>query len=140
MSTNCHSHKIWSNNLHLFKLLFNHEVSRYIIKVNCSIYEFAKLRDIRDMRASVVYVPMCQSAKIPKECQLIIFLRANVPINVLTCQRCASYSTWCVNMPKANQCFNFACQKAYQFFNYFLRISQVLNFSIMLNICKFQEY
>ena len=81
-----------------------------------SIYEFAKSHAIRAMCASVVYVRMCQSAKrVPTS----NFLRANVPINVLTLQRCASYSTWCAKIPKANQFFNFVCQKAYQFFNYF---------------------
>ena len=39
---------------------------------------------------------------------------------------------------KACQFFNFACQKAYQFFNDFSK--EFFNFSIMLNICKFQEY
>ena len=61
----------------------------------------------------------CACAKVPNACQLLIFLSTNVPINVLTCQRCTNYLTWCANMPKANQFFNFACQKAYQFFNYF---------------------
>ena len=86
------------------------------------IYEFAKLRVIRAMSARVVYLPMCQSAK---RVPISHFLRTNVPINVLTCQRSANYSTWCPKMPKANQIFNFACQKAYQFFK---RILHFLNF------------
>ena len=55
---------------------------------------------------------------VPNAYQLPI-LRANVLVNVLTCQRCAYFKTCCVNVRKACQVFNFACQKAYQFFNYF---------------------
>ena len=85
----------------------------------------------RGLRA---HVPKCQT------CASFSFLRANVPINMLTCHRCANCSAWCANMPKANQLFNFTCQKAYQFFLFFKRIFQFMNFSIMVNICKFQEY
>ena len=64
---------------------------------------------------------------VPNAYQLPI-LRANVPVNVLTCQRCANFKTCRVNVRKACQVFNFACQKAYQFFNYFS--DEFLNFWI----------
>ena len=46
----------------------------------------------------------------------------------VTCQRCANFKTCRVNVRKACQVFNFACQKAYQFFNYFS--DEFLNFWI----------
>ena len=55
--------------------------------------------------------PTCQGAK-------------GVPIIQLglpTCQRVVNYSTWHADVPKACQVFSFACQKAYQFFIYFLK-------------------
>ena len=100
---------------------------------------------------------MCQRglcAHMPKTFQRLIFTcqRVNKCANVSTCHRRAIYSTWRANVPKAWQYFNIACQrvkkgtnfstspakKAYQFFNSF--VFQFLNFSIMLNICKFLEY
>ena len=100
---------------------------------------------------------MCQRglcAHVPKTYQRLIFTcqRVNKCANVSTCHRRAIYSTWRANVPKAWQYFNIACQrvkkganfstspakKAYQFFNFF--VFQFLNFSIMLNICKFLEY
>ena len=51
--------------------------------------EFAKSRTIRDMRASVVYVPKCPRANFS-------FLRANVPINV----------------PRVCQFLNLVCERA----------------------------
>ena len=100
---------------------------------------------------------MCQRglcAHVPKTFQRLIFTcqRVNKCANVSTCHRRAIYSTWRANVPKAWQYFNIACQrvkkganfstspakKAYQFFNFF--VFQFLNFSIMLNICKFLEY
>ena len=95
----------------------------------------AESRAIHAMCANVVYVPMCQSDKVPNACQLLIFLRANVPINLLMCQRCANYSTWCANMPKANQIFNFACRKAYQIFNYFS--NEFFNYAQHLQISRY---
>ena len=70
--------------------------------------DFTKMRAkhaICAMRASVVYMPMCQ--------------RANVP----TCQ-------WRTRVTKGVSIFQL----------FFKRIFQFLNFSIMLNICKLQEY
>ena len=58
-----------------------------------------------------------------------------------TCQRPnerTNYSTWRANVPKAYQFFG--CQEAYHFFNYVSKWFLLLNFSIMLNICKFLEY
>ena len=51
--------------------------------------------------------------------------------NKRACQCGAKFSTWRANVPKM-------CQ----FFNYFPKenIFKFLNFSIMVNICKFQEY
>ena len=56
---------------------------------------FAKLRAMRGIRASVVYVPTCQKRV------NFSFLRANV----LTCHKRA-------NVPKACQLFNLAYQRA----------------------------
>ena len=83
----------------------------------------------------------CPHANMPKTCQLLI----------ITCQRANKR----VNVPKVCQLlFNLSCQRAkgvpifqlrllkggpiFQLF--FKRIFQFLNFSIMLTICKFQEY
>ena len=60
--------------------------------------EFAKLRVMRAARASVVYLPTCPRANVPKACQLLI----------LTCQTCHKRT----NLPKPCQFFNFACQRA----------------------------
>ena len=73
----------------------------------------------------MAYVPAqstCPRANMPKACQFLIFTcqRANVPINVPTCQRHANYSTWRANV------------LVFQF--------GVSWFLIMLNICKFLEY
>ena len=75
--------------------------------------EFAELRAMCAMRASVVYVPTYQRVK-------------SVP---------------------ASQFYLPTCQSAYKraksvpiFQLVFKRIFQFLNFSIMLKICKFQEY
>ena len=57
-----------------------------------SVYEFAKLRAMRVMRASVAYVPTCQTRA------NFSFLCANVPVNVSTCQSCANFSTWHANV------------------------------------------
>ena len=69
----------------------------------------------RTMRASVVYVPKCQTRA------NFSFLHANVPINVL----------------KVRQFFKFVCQN-FQFFSE--EFFNFLNFSILLSISKFQEY
>ena len=64
-------------------------------------------------RASMAHVPTCQTRA------NFSFVRINVLINVPTFRRCANNSIWCANVPKRFQFVNFACQKAYQFFNYF---------------------
>ena len=94
---------------------------------------YAKLRAIHAMPPSMVYVRMCQMH--------VSFLRANLPINMPLCQRCANCSTWGATVPKNCQFFSFACQKVCQLFIeiYFSIKYQFSNFSIMINICKFQE-
>ena len=70
--------------------------------------EFAKLRAMQAMRASVVYVPICPRAKMPK----------NVPtshFHVPTCHRAIKHA----NVLESCQFFNFSYQKTQQFFNYF---------------------
>ena len=75
--------------------------------------EFAKTRT---MRASVVYVGSCQ---------LLIFTceRAKcmpvIQFDMPTCQRRANISTWRARCQDGCQFFNFASQKAPQFFDYF---------------------
>ena len=68
-----------------------------------SVWEFAKSPTIRGMRASVVYMPMCKTRA------SFSFLRVNVPH---TCHKRGNVRMLC-------QLFNFACQRVYQFFNYF---------------------
>ena len=82
----------------------------------------------------------CPHASVPNVCQLFI----------VTCQRANKRA----NVPKVCQLFNLACQRAkgvpiFQFclpkgvpiFQlFFKRIFQFLNFSVILTICKFQEY
>ena len=91
------------------------------------LMEYAKSRAMCVMCVSVVCVPRYQ------KCANFLLLRVNVPINV-------SKASQFFNL--ACQFFDFACQKTCQFFDYFSKenIFQVLNFSITLNICKFQEY
>ena len=63
---------------------------------------------------------VCKRACVPK-CQKrakFSFLRANVPINVLTCQH-ANFSTWRAKVSKASHFFSFACQNVCQSSNYF---------------------
>ena len=94
--------------------------------------------------------PMCQSAKsmqllifrcqcankcgnVPKACQLFNLLCQHANVSKYT-----NFSTWhakrCVEIltSTAKRCINFS--------TIFKRIFQFLNFLIMLNICKFQEY
>ena len=79
-------------------------------------------------------------AHVPKACQLLIF----------TCQRANEHA----NVPKACQFLNLGCQRAKRHANFYLRLPKgvpifqlffkrilgFFNFSIMLNISKFQEY
>ena len=51
-------------------------------------------------------------------------------LGVPTCQRRLNFSIWPVNLPKGVPIFQL----------FFKRIFQFLNFSLMLNICKFREY
>ena len=86
-----------------------------------SVWEFAKSRVIFAMRVSVVYVPTCKSRA------NVLFLRANVPINVQTCKRCANYSTLSA---KRHTNFSTIFQKnfsIFEFFNYaqYLEISKI---------------
>ena len=61
--------------------------------MSVEMMEFAKLRAMGAIRASMVYVPRCQKSA------SFSLLRTNVPINVPTCQR-AKFSTWHVNMQR----------------------------------------
>ena len=80
--------------------------------------------------------------KMPRACQFFN----------LTCQHAkkhAEFSTWHAIVPKVmpifqivmakSQFFNITCQQVSHFFNSFPK-KIFLNFSIILNICKFQEY
>ena len=84
------------------------------------------------MHASVVYMPTCQRANMPKAYQRLFFMyqRANKRPNVPTCQRRANFSTWRINVPKGMSIFQLFFKKNFQF----------SDFSVMLNICKLQEY
>ena len=80
-----------------------------------SAYEFAKLRAIRVMRASVAYVLTYQTRA------NFSFLCANVPVNVSTCQSCANFSTWHAKVANDMPIFYFCvptCQKVCQFFKH----------------------
>ena len=86
------------------------------------------------MRASVVYVPTHQRAKsmLTSHCY------------VSTCHKRINVSKACQffnlarQRPKGVPIFNSGCEEAYQFFNYFSKKNLFLNFSIMLNILKFE--
>ena len=80
-------------------------LKKYVIRlhnlISMNIFEFAKSRAMRAcvptcLPASVVYVPTCLRANVPKACQVLIF----------TCKRAKNVST----CHKACQCFNLACQ------------------------------
>ena len=102
-----------------------------IYTLSQSVWEFAKSRVIQIMCDSVVYVLTCKRTKrVPAS-------HFYVPINLPICQRCANYSTCPVNVPKMCQFSNFACQKAYK--RNFQQNYQIFDFSIMLNICQFQQ-
>ena len=54
------------------------------------------------MRTSVVHVPTCARANVPKACKLVIFTcqRANKCANVpKACQKCTNFSAWPANVP-----------------------------------------
>ena len=78
----------------------------------------------------------CQPAKVPRHANYSTW-HANVP----SCQRSANYSTWRANMPKGVPIFQLLLAKGVPIFQlFFKRIFQLLNFSIILNICKFLEH
>ena len=83
--------------------------------------EFAKFET---MRASVVCVPTCPHANVPKAGQLLIFTfqRANVPINMPTCQRPDNFST-----SPAKRCTNLSTnfQKIFSIFEFFNHASHL---------------
>ena len=88
---------------------------------------------MRVMCASVVYVPTCQRAKsVPTS-------GFYVPTCQWTCQRRAKISTWCVNVLKRVSIFQLRLPKGVPIFQLFF-VFGFLNFSIILNICKFLEY
>ena len=72
--------------------------------------------------------------------------RAHVPnfsslcANVPTCKSCDSYSTWRANGPRRASFSTSSAKSRTNFQLFFKRIFQFLNFLIMLNISKFQEY
>ena len=57
--------------------------------------------------------------------------RANVSINIPTCQRYANYSTWLADVPTACQFLNLACQRAKWRANYSFWCANVLK--VVLN-------
>ena len=100
-----------------------------------SIYEFAKLRVIRAMCASMVYVATCQSAKPMPTSH---FLRANKRANVL--KVCQLFNLVCQHA-KGEPIFQLRLPKGVPVFQLFFKIIfRFLNFLIILNICKLQEY
>ena len=96
-----------------------------------------------------------------KACQLLIYTyqRANKPVNVPTCQlynlafqRAKRVPIFQLGVPTCQRRVNFSTSPAKRSVNFstspdkrranFSKVNffQILNFSIMLNICKFQEY
>ena len=97
-------------------------------RLSQSVWQFAKSLP---MRASVVYVPTCQTRA------HFSFLHANMPINVSTRQRCANYSTWRANMPKVSQFFNLTCQRPKRHANFsFWRANVPLFWTFLLQNAK----
>ena len=82
--------------------------------------------------ASMVYVPTCKTRT------NFSFVRVNMLINVPSCQKCAKYSIWRVSLPKGCQFFKFACQKTFQFFNYFSK--EFFSFSIFQLCSTFANF
>ena len=101
-------------------------------KISFHKNEFAKSLAMYAMRARVVYMSMCQHANVPTShftCQ-----RANVP-------KACQFSTWRTNVPKGLPIFQLRLPKGVSNFQlFFKRIFKFLNFSILPNICKFQEH
>ena len=85
--------------------------------------------------ASMVYLPTCQTR--PN----FSFVHVNVLINLPTCLRCANYSILSCQRAKGVPISQNRLPKSVPIFQlFFKRFFQFLNFSIMLNIWKFQEY
>ena len=135
------THKIWSNNSHLLKLLLGHELTedRHIIKVNCNfhghIYIFTKGTGVKLLAigcASMVSVPTCQtSAKFS-------FALVNRLINVPTCQRCVNYSIWLANVSKGCYFSNSSAKRRTNFSVIFQKNFSIFEFFNYAQ-SKFQE-
>ena len=93
--------------------------------MSVEMMEFAKLRAMGVIHASMVYVPRCQKSA------NFSLLRANVPINVPTgqrtkfstwhvnVQRCVKILTWRANVLKGVQFFQLRLSKGVPIFQYF---------------------
>ena len=123
-----------SNNPHLLKLLFDDEVTqgRCIIKINCSFHGYwigCHMCRVCQ-RGLLPRVPNCQSAK-----RVQIFFRANKRAKV-----CQLFNMVCQDA-KEKPIFQLVLPKCVPIFQLlFKRIFLTSNFSIILNIRKFQEY
>ena len=90
------------------------------------------------LRALNYYVPTCphlSRAYVPTCLQIYIYFSCLRAL-IFTCQRAIKLA----NVPKVCQFFNLACQRAKRRANFSTSPAQFLNFSIVLNICKLQEY
>ena len=118
-------------------IAYNFVLRRIVFNCIWGMFEFAKSRAMRSIRASVVYVPTCQKHA------NFSFLRAkSMPI----------FQLGVPTRQKACQFFNFACQTVCQFFNYFskefcffiylinLYLIYFLYFQYIPNICYLCEY
>ena len=99
--------------------------------VNITLFKgFAKSCAMCAMHASVVYVPTCQRFNVVKVWRRLIFTcqRANKRTNVQI------FQLGVPTFQKEREFFNFICQKAYQFFNYFWIFQLCLTFANLKNI------
>ena len=78
------------------------------LSTRMTMNEFAKSRAMRVMRGTVVYVPTCPLANVPKASHLIF-----------TCQLAKACQFFNLNVPKNVLFFNFVCQKACQILTIF---------------------
>ena len=85
------------------------------------------------MRANVVYVPTCQKPA------SFSFVRANVPINLPTCQRAKGVPIIQLGVPTTERRANFSTSPTKRRTN-LSKEFLFLNFLIMRSICKFLEY
>ena len=86
------------------------------------------------MRANVVYVPTCQKPA------SFSFVRANVPINLPTCQRAKGVPIIQLGVPTTERRANFSTSPTKRRTNLSKEFFFFWNFSIMHNIYKFLEY